>query len=165
MQLSSTIYLKYFPQQFSHSFVEIQMWNEQNRWSKRWPILIFCVECERRRKSAKVMFNLQQNELLMIYDLNEKTFEQHHSMTPLNWTKFFCLIQVDETLKKKRAFRKFTYRGVDLDQLLDMPKWVKVHTQIAHQTQTISGGLNLILMRFYSFFFFLLCHLLLATNW
>lgn len=32
------------------------------------------------------------------------------------------LFQVDETLKKKRAFRKFTYRGVDLDQLLDMPK-------------------------------------------
>uniref|UniRef100_A0A1Q3FAF8 40S ribosomal protein S15 n=1 Tax=Culex tarsalis TaxID=7177 RepID=A0A1Q3FAF8_CULTA len=25
-----------------------------------------------------------------------------------------------EGLKKKRAFRKFTYRGVDLDQLLDM---------------------------------------------
>ena len=23
-------------------------------------------------------------------------------------------------LKKKRTFRKFTYRGVDLDQLLDM---------------------------------------------
>lgn len=32
------------------------------------------------------------------------------------------LFQVDDTLKKKRAFRKFTYRGVDLDQLLDMPK-------------------------------------------
>lgn len=30
--------------------------------------------------------------------------------------------QVDETLKKKRTFKKFTYRGVDLDQLLDMPK-------------------------------------------
>lgn len=39
---------------------------------------------------------------------------------------FFVLIeykqQVDETLKKKRTFKKFTYRGVDLDQLLDMPK-------------------------------------------
>ena len=26
--------------------------------------------------------------------------------------------------KKKRTFRKYTYRGVDLDQLLDMSKWV-----------------------------------------
>lgn len=25
-------------------------------------------------------------------------------------------------LRKKRTFRKFTYRGVDLDQLLDMKK-------------------------------------------
>lgn len=32
------------------------------------------------------------------------------------------ILQVDETLKKKRTFRKFTFRGVDLDQLLDMPK-------------------------------------------
>jgi len=34
--------------------------------------------------------------------------------------------QIDETeladLKKKRTFRKFSYRGVDLDQLLDMSK-------------------------------------------
>ncbi|XP_065333579.1 small ribosomal subunit protein uS19 [Cloeon dipterum] len=27
----------------------------------------------------------------------------------------------EDTTKKKRAFRKYTYRGVDLDQLLDMP--------------------------------------------
>lgn len=26
-----------------------------------------------------------------------------------------------EQVRKKRTFRKFTYRGVDLDQLLDMP--------------------------------------------
>jgi len=26
--------------------------------------------------------------------------------------------------KKKRTFRKYTYRGVDLDQLLDMSKYV-----------------------------------------
>ena len=25
-------------------------------------------------------------------------------------------------LKKKRTFKKYTYRGVDLDQLLDMPQ-------------------------------------------
>lgn len=40
------------------------------------------------------------------------------------WHLCFVPFQVDETQKKKRAFRKFTYRGVDLDQLLDMPKWV-----------------------------------------
>ena len=28
--------------------------------------------------------------------------------------------QADTEIKKKRTFRKFTYRGVDLDQLLDM---------------------------------------------
>jgi hypothetical protein len=27
-----------------------------------------------------------------------------------------------EQVKRKRTFRKFTYRGVDLDQLLDMPQ-------------------------------------------
>uniref|UniRef100_A0A1L8EGL7 40S ribosomal protein S15 n=1 Tax=Haematobia irritans TaxID=7368 RepID=A0A1L8EGL7_HAEIR len=31
------------------------------------------------------------------------------------------MAEVDETLKKKRTFKKYTYRGVDLDQLLDMP--------------------------------------------
>jgi hypothetical protein len=31
------------------------------------------------------------------------------------------LIQVEDPTKKKRAFRKYTFRGVDLDQLLDMP--------------------------------------------
>lgn len=30
------------------------------------------------------------------------------------------LSQADTEIKKKRTFRKFTYRGVDLDQLLDM---------------------------------------------
>jgi small subunit ribosomal protein S15e len=32
----------------------------------------------------------------------------------------FSFLQVAAELKKKRTFRKFTYRGVDLDQLLDM---------------------------------------------
>lgn len=32
----------------------------------------------------------------------------------------FILFQADAEIKKKRTFRKFTYRGVDLDQLLDM---------------------------------------------
>ncbi|KAJ8921472.1 hypothetical protein NQ315_003090 [Exocentrus adspersus] len=29
--------------------------------------------------------------------------------------------KVEEQVKKKRTFKKFTFRGVDLDQLLDMP--------------------------------------------
>jgi small subunit ribosomal protein S15e len=33
---------------------------------------------------------------------------------------FIVIFQQQEALKKKRTFRKFTYRGVDLDQLLDM---------------------------------------------
>lgn len=32
----------------------------------------------------------------------------------------FIYFQADAEQKKKRTFRKFTYRGVDLDQLLDM---------------------------------------------
>ena len=37
---------------------------------------------------------------------------------------YSCLIffvqQTEDQTKKKRTFRKFTFRGVDLDQLLDM---------------------------------------------
>ena len=33
---------------------------------------------------------------------------------------FPTFFQAQEALKKKRTFRKYTYRGVDLDQLLDM---------------------------------------------
>ncbi|KAG8126962.1 hypothetical protein E2320_022251 [Naja naja] len=33
---------------------------------------------------------------------------------------FLFLQQAEVEQKKKRTFRKFTYRGVDLDQLLDM---------------------------------------------
>ena len=40
----------------------------------------------------------------------------------------FSLVQADEQelaeKKKKRTFRKYTYRGVDLDQLLDMSRLV-----------------------------------------
>ncbi|XP_014244673.1 40S ribosomal protein S15 [Cimex lectularius] len=31
------------------------------------------------------------------------------------------MAEQDETVKKKRLFRKFTFQGVDLDQLLDLP--------------------------------------------
>ncbi|CAG7728168.1 unnamed protein product [Allacma fusca] len=36
----------------------------------------------------------------------------------------------DDQLKKKRTFRKFTFRGVDLDQLLDMN--TKQFTELVH---------------------------------
>merc|ERR1712023_72295 len=36
----------------------------------------------------------------------------------------------EEPLKKKRQFKKYTYRGVDLDQLLDMP--AEQLTEIMH---------------------------------
>ena len=35
-------------------------------------------------------------------------------------SKLSIELQAAAELKKKRTFRKFTYRGVDLDQLLDM---------------------------------------------
>jgi hypothetical protein len=42
------------------------------------------------------------------------------------------LFQADEQeladKKKKRTFRKYTYRGVDLDQLLDMTRLVDLRT-------------------------------------
>ncbi|XKL68790.1 hypothetical protein PGB90_006559 [Kerria lacca] len=39
-------------------------------------------------------------------------------------------MQGDEIVKKKRTFKKYTYRGVDLDQLLDMP--AEQLTEIMH---------------------------------
>lgn len=36
-------------------------------------------------------------------------------------TLLFHPLSLQEPVKKRRTFRKFTYRGVDLDQLLDMP--------------------------------------------
>ncbi|NXY38489.1 RS15 protein, partial [Pomatorhinus ruficollis] len=36
-------------------------------------------------------------------------------------------LQAEVEQKKKRTFRKFTYRGVDLDQLLDMSYGIKCH--------------------------------------
>merc|ERR1711963_943839 len=38
----------------------------------------------------------------------------------LTWAVRMADEQAAAELKKKRTFRKFTYRGVDLDQLLDM---------------------------------------------
>ncbi|KAH8299618.1 hypothetical protein KR044_003520, partial [Drosophila immigrans] len=53
-----------------------------------------------------------------------------------------CQQQVDETLKKKRAFKKFTYRGVDLDQLLDMPNNQLVELMHSRARRRFSRGLK-----------------------
>lgn len=45
------------------------------------------------------------------------------NVAPANRTSLILwddVSQADTEIKKKRTFRKFTYRGVDLDQLLDM---------------------------------------------
>uniref|UniRef100_A0A0K8TPJ9 40S ribosomal protein S15 n=1 Tax=Tabanus bromius TaxID=304241 RepID=A0A0K8TPJ9_TABBR len=52
------------------------------------------------------------------------------------------MAETDETLKKKRAFRKFTYRGVDLDQLLDMPNDQLVELMHSRARRRFSHGLN-----------------------
>uniref|UniRef100_A0A4D5RA03 40S ribosomal protein S15 n=1 Tax=Scolopendra viridis TaxID=118503 RepID=A0A4D5RA03_SCOVI len=40
------------------------------------------------------------------------------------------MAEVEEATKKKRTFRKYTYRGVDLDQLLDMS--IEQLTELMH---------------------------------
>ncbi|KAH8233780.1 hypothetical protein KR026_012281, partial [Drosophila bipectinata] len=52
------------------------------------------------------------------------------------------LQQVDENLKKKRTFKKFTYRGVDLDQLLDMPNNQLVELMHSRARRRFSRGLK-----------------------
>ena len=52
------------------------------------------------------------------------------------------MAEVDETLKKKRAFRKFTYRGVDLDQLLDMPNNQLVELMHSRARRRFNRGLK-----------------------
>ncbi|KAH8269536.1 hypothetical protein KR018_007442, partial [Drosophila ironensis] len=53
-----------------------------------------------------------------------------------------ALQQVDENLKKKRTFKKFTYRGVDLDQLLDMPNNQLVELMHSRARRRFSRGLK-----------------------
>nr|QBH73114.1 40S ribosomal protein S15 [Liposcelis bostrychophila] len=52
------------------------------------------------------------------------------------------MAEVDETQKKKRAFRKFTFRGVDLDQLLDMPIEMLMELMHARARRRFSRGLK-----------------------
>nr|AFM86595.1 40S ribosomal protein S15 [Callorhinchus milii] len=45
-------------------------------------------------------------------------------------------------LKKKRTFRKFTYRGVDLDRLLDMSHEQLMQLYCARQRRRVNRGLR-----------------------
>uniref|UniRef100_A0A1B6CJU9 40S ribosomal protein S15 n=1 Tax=Clastoptera arizonana TaxID=38151 RepID=A0A1B6CJU9_9HEMI len=51
------------------------------------------------------------------------------------------MAEVEET-KKKRTFRKFTFRGVDLDQLLDMPAEQLMELLHARARRRFSRGLK-----------------------
>ncbi|CAH0554012.1 unnamed protein product [Brassicogethes aeneus] len=50
--------------------------------------------------------------------------------------------KVDEQVKKKRTFKKFTYRGVDLDQLLDMPNEQLMELMHCRARRRFSRGLK-----------------------
>ncbi|XP_053986454.1 40S ribosomal protein S15 [Hylaeus anthracinus] len=52
------------------------------------------------------------------------------------------MAEAEETQKKKRAFRKFTFRGVDLDQLLDMPNEQLMVLMHARARRRFSHGLK-----------------------
>lgn len=48
----------------------------------------------------------------------------------------------DDQVRKKRTFRKFTYRGVDLDQLLDMPNEQLCELMHSRARRRFSRGLK-----------------------
>ncbi|CAB1317732.1 unnamed protein product [Coregonus sp. 'balchen'] len=50
--------------------------------------------------------------------------------------------EADVEIKKKRTFRKFTYRGVDLDQLLDMSYEQLMQLYCARQRRRLNRGLR-----------------------
>ncbi|CAL7938968.1 unnamed protein product [Xylocopa violacea] len=52
------------------------------------------------------------------------------------------MAEAEETQKKKRTFRKFTFRGVDLDQLLDMPNEQLMVLMHARARRRFSHGLK-----------------------
>ncbi|XP_075209783.1 ribosomal protein S15 [Lycorma delicatula] len=52
------------------------------------------------------------------------------------------MAEQEETQKKKRTFRKFTFRGVDLDQLLDMPVEQLMELMHARARRRFSRGLK-----------------------
>lgn len=49
---------------------------------------------------------------------------------------------MEEHVRKKRTFRKFTYRGVDLDQLLDMPNEQLAELMHSRARRRFSRGLK-----------------------
>lgn len=58
-----------------------------------------------------------------------------------------CCFQADansaaEELRKKRRFKKFTYRGVDLDQLLDMSNEQLIEMYTARLRRRFNRGLK-----------------------
>ncbi|KAJ3249693.1 ribosomal protein S15 [Chytriomyces hyalinus] len=59
-------------------------------------------------------------------DSQQQTYHQHHTLDESTTAD-----EIDaETIKKNRSFRKFSYRGVDLEQLLDMSS--EQLTEIVH---------------------------------
>ncbi|GLG96628.1 hypothetical protein R5R35_010443 [Gryllus longicercus] len=52
------------------------------------------------------------------------------------------MAEQEETQKKKRTLRKFTYRGVDLDQLLDMPAEPLMELMHSRARRRFSRGLK-----------------------
>ncbi|XP_016119563.1 40S ribosomal protein S15-like, partial [Sinocyclocheilus grahami] len=56
--------------------------------------------------------------------------------------RWLCFSQADAEQKKKRTFRKFTYRGVDLDQLLDMSYEQLMQLYCARQRRRLNRGLR-----------------------
>ncbi|XP_055905819.1 40S ribosomal protein S15-like [Eupeodes corollae] len=52
------------------------------------------------------------------------------------------MAEVDETFKKKRAFKKFNYRGVDWDHLLNMPNNQLVELMHIRARRRFSRGLK-----------------------
>ncbi|KAF4526629.1 hypothetical protein B566_EDAN015399 [Ephemera danica] len=52
------------------------------------------------------------------------------------------MAEVEDGQKKKRAFRKYTYRGVDLDQLLDMPPEQLMELMHCRARRRFSRGLK-----------------------
>ena len=52
------------------------------------------------------------------------------------------MADADVELKKRRTFRKFTYRGVDLDQLLDMNNEQLMELFVCRIRRKFSRGLK-----------------------
>ncbi|XP_009082795.1 PREDICTED: 40S ribosomal protein S15, partial [Acanthisitta chloris] len=65
-----------------------------------------------------------------------------HPHPPLCHPDLSLPLQAEVEQKKKRTFRKFTYRGVDLDQLLDMSYEQLMQLYSARQRRRLNRGLR-----------------------